>query len=345
MNDIQVLEKCIEFGRNLRHFRNKFLGLLPIINKKRLYIKKGFSSVFTFAFQIGGVSENQVKTVLSLYNRFYCLPALRSLLVNGKVGANKLVKVASIACRENESELCSLLLKMPYKAIETIVRDYKSSSKNEKYNDNQSGFIFGSLSSKNMDNSDHSTLYPPVSPTSSVCPSSSDERLASSSQTLQTVNKDSQIKNSIPTFAHSNANMSPKFLRAQKLISNLNEEVLARLNKLLEKGLDLNEILTKLLDQREAQIHENIQQISQNSKQVPAKSRYIPAPIRRIIREEKGTNCSHPNCSRPANIIHHTNRFALTHRHDPNFLAPLCKEHHQIAHFIDAKFQANSTPP
>ncbi|MEK7523726.1 MAG: hypothetical protein AAB588_01720 [Patescibacteria group bacterium] len=48
--------------------------------------------------------------------------------------------------------------------------------------------------------------------------------------------------------------------------------------------------------------------------------------------------CSIPNCSKKAEAIHHTQRFALSHSHDPRFLAPLCKSHHIIAHSIDLKF-------
>ncbi len=37
--------------------------------------------------------------------------------------------------------------------------------------------------------------------------------------------------------------------------------------------------------------------------------------------------------------IHHTQRFSLASTHDPHYLAPLCKEHHQLAHAVDLKVQ------
>lgn len=368
MNDMKILEKCMEFGRNLRFFRNKFLGLLPIINEKRLFEKRGFSSIFKFAYQVGGVSEEQVKAVLSLYFRFRDLSALKSLLVNGTVSANKLIKVASIARKENEEELCSLVLKLPYKAIETLVRDYKFSLSADDANvqdpeasnsgiQNQSGLPFASHSGFRQNESqqispesqechfgysnkaDNPNICPPENVSPSIPQPSS---LPPSSQTLQNVNKGSQIKFASPTFAHPNANLSPNFLRAQKVFSALNEELIFRLNILLEKGLDINEILTKLLDERERQIEEKKAEISKKTSSIPAKSRYIPASVRQVVREEKGTACSYPNCKNHASVLHHTNRFALTHRHDPNFLAPLCKEHHQIAHFVDSKFLDHS---
>jgi len=67
-------------------------------------------------------------------------------------------------------------------------------------------------------------------------------------------------------------------------------------------------------------------------------SRYIPAKVKQILKEEHGTKCSIPNCTKPAGVLHHTQKFGLAHSHDPRFLAPLCHEHHVIAHSMDVKF-------
>jgi hypothetical protein len=67
-------------------------------------------------------------------------------------------------------------------------------------------------------------------------------------------------------------------------------------------------------------------------------SRYIPAKVKKIIKEEFGTKCSITNCKKQAEVLHHTQKFGLAHCHDPRFLAPLCKDHHTIAHSIDVKF-------
>jgi hypothetical protein len=67
-------------------------------------------------------------------------------------------------------------------------------------------------------------------------------------------------------------------------------------------------------------------------------SRYIPVKIKKIIAKEHGTKCSISHCPKPAQAIHHTQRFSLAGTHDPNFMAPLCKEHHTIAHSADLKF-------
>ncbi|MFA6992210.1 MAG: hypothetical protein WC269_02930, partial [Candidatus Gracilibacteria bacterium] len=65
---------------------------------------------------------------------------------------------------------------------------------------------------------------------------------------------------------------------------------------------------------------------------------HVPVKIKKILRHEHGTKCSIPHCKKPAATIHHTTRFAIAPNHDPRFLAPLCREHHLIAHSVDQKF-------
>ncbi len=112
----------------------------------------------------------------------------------------------------------------------------------------------------------------------------------------------------------------------------LNEEVRQRLTELQTKGIDINELITAALNKREEEIAEE--------KAIPvgpATSRPVPAKTKKLNKKEFGTKCSITTCKKPSVVIHHTQTFALSHRHDPNYLAPLCKEHHEIAHSINLK--------
>ncbi|MBU2524422.1 hypothetical protein KKG71_04470, partial [Patescibacteria group bacterium] len=55
-------------------------------------------------------------------------------------------------------------------------------------------------------------------------------------------------------------------------------------------------------------------------------SRYISVYRKR----EVGERCSYPGCPRPADVIHHHDRFSEHHSHEN--LKPLCKQHHEFAH-------------
>ena len=247
MNDKELLETALTYGRNALEYRRKFIGLLPEIHKRKLYEKKNCSSIFEFAAKFCGLSNDQVRLTLNLEERFESMPKLYEQLVTGEVSINKLARVASIATKENEGELSRVVQNMSQKAVETLVRDEKFTG-----------------------------------------------------------------------------------MRAQTL--SLNVEVKNRLIELQEKGIDINELISAALNRREEEIAEE--------KALPVEtttSRPLRVKTKKLLTKEHGTKCSIPTCKKPSEVIHHTQTFALSHRHDPNYLAPLCKEHHEIAHAINMK--------
>ena len=263
MTDEKLYELAKLYGRNALVWRQKFMGLLPEVEKRKLYERKGCGSIFEFAYKLAGLSEQQVRTALNLEKRFESLPMLRSLLVEGKVSVSKLVRVASIATATNEGELSEAVQLLPQKALETFVRDERC--------ENENGLgkpLFGA-----------------------------------------------------------------KSLRAHDL--KLSEEVTGKLLELQEKGLDVNGLLLEFLDHREAEIKKEKEAICETLEE--AKSRPVPARTQKVLAKEHGKKCSIQTCKKPAEELHHTQTLALSKRHDPRYLAPLCREHHVIAHSINLR--------
>ncbi len=265
ISDSELWSRIVMFGEAARKWRQRFLGLLPEVNRRELWRVHGFESVFVFAFKVGGVSEKQVRRVLNLEERFRETPQLRSLLVEGQVSSNKLVRVASIATVENQEMLADQVQLLSQSAVETFVRDVKAKS------------------------------VPP---------------------------RDASADVRTHTLPLGNIELAP--------------ELAERLNILKEKGIDIDELLTELLDRREEEIVQTKTDLAEVSGSL---SRYIPVGIRRIIKKEYGTKCAISHCSKPSNEIHHTARYSMIRNHNPNFLAPLCRQHHEIAHAVDVKTQ------
>lgn len=124
----------------------------------------------------------------------------------------------------------------------------------------------------------------------------------------------------------------------------LNTEVRQKLFTLQQKGIDINALILELLEKRELEIAQEKERLARKSEsvslapdngQAKPHSRNIPAEIKNILKQEFGEKCSLPHCMHTAETIHHTQRFALSGNHNPYFLAPLCEEHHAIAHSID----------
>lgn len=113
-------------------------------------------------------------------------------------------------------------------------------------------------------------------------------------------------------------------------------EVHQKLLELQQKGIDINALLLELLEKRELGIAQEKEALAAECE--ATNSRHILARVRKILTKEHGTKCSIAYCKKPAEEIHHTQRFSLNQNHNPQFLAPLCREHHVIAHSIDMKF-------
>lgn len=262
ITDEKLYQLCKQYGAQARHWRQKFIGLLPEVNRRRLYETKGYGSIFEFAAKLAGLSQDQVRLALNLEKRFQDKPALKSLLVEGEVSLNKLTRVVSIATVDNESELAEQVKLLPQKALETLARDERQDAKSLR---------------------------------------------AQSALVVQTL-----------TFE-------------------LSQELIGQLNELHAQGKNVNELLAGLLRERKEKIKQKKEELSQNTQ--ASSSRYIPVAVRTVIAEEFGQKCSIKTCYKPATEIHHSQRFSLASTHDPKYLAPLCKDHHKIAHTIDQKVQ------
>lgn len=125
LSDENLYTLACKWGRQAQLWRQKFAGLLPEINRRRLYEKKNFGSIFEFAARLCGMSEQQVRLAINLDVQFDDKPALKKLLVNGEASISKLVRIAAVATPENEAELAEKIQLLSKSAVETLVRDMK----------------------------------------------------------------------------------------------------------------------------------------------------------------------------------------------------------------------------
>lgn len=69
---------------------------------------------------------------------------------------------------------------------------------------------------------------------------------------------------------------------------------------------------------------------TRKSKKIVKVTRYIPAERKREAMAETQGQCSYPRCGRPAEQIHHPDRFSEVRSHKN--LKPVCRIHHEFAH-------------
>jgi len=131
LTDQELFELCQTYGENALKWRRRFTGLLPEVNRRKLYEKKGFASIFEFAKKLCGLSEEQVRRVLNLEAKFKDKPALHQALTSGEVSINKLARIASVATSENEEFWIEKSKQLPNRALETLVNDVKFESQDD----------------------------------------------------------------------------------------------------------------------------------------------------------------------------------------------------------------------
>ncbi|PIQ77166.1 hypothetical protein COV82_05760 [Candidatus Peregrinibacteria bacterium CG11_big_fil_rev_8_21_14_0_20_46_8] len=318
MTDKQLYKLCKKYGTRAIVWRQKFVALLPEVYRRRLYEKKKFSSIFEFAARLGGVSNEQVRRVLNLEKRYQPYPILHTMLTSGQVSVNKLARVASIITPENEEGLAHQVKVLSSRTLEVFVRDEKNAQKELQNGlEHENEMLDGLDKPKNDEESVHV-------------------------HKLKTKAKNASVRFDDGASARASTRDSAN------AILHFSEEVQSQLLELQNKGIDINALILEMLQKREQEIAEEKEKIAAELEEKEKKinlgsnrkfvSRYIPSKVRKILQKEYGTRCTARTCKSDSEHIHHTQRFAAFKNHNPYFLAPLCKEHHDIAHSMDVKW-------
>jgi hypothetical protein len=124
MNDKQLYEYCRLTGRKAREWKNRFVAALPEVARRGLHKKKGFATVVEFAAKVGGVGKSTVERIFQVYEHVKDKPELKKLL--SKVGVNKVRLVATLATRENQTELAEKVKTLSKSALEMFAREQKA---------------------------------------------------------------------------------------------------------------------------------------------------------------------------------------------------------------------------
>ena len=282
----------------------KFLGLLPEVARRKLYEKKGFFSIYESAAKLAGVSQEQVRRALNLEKKFETTPILHQALVQGEISINKLARIASIATPENQEFVYTQAKFLPQKALEVFAKDMRGDVAPQQAEESQTGLFETQNGAKSV--------------------------------RTHTFELDENVKGQLETLHQKGININKLIQNAlQQRETEIAAEKQALANAVEgEISFQQNKKRTKLYETLTFQIQ------YPNPKSQKA-SRHIPAETKRFLQKEHGTKCAIPVCQKTSEQLHHTDRHSLSKSHNPYFLAPLCKEHHTIAHSIDLKYQAH----
>jgi hypothetical protein len=264
LSDQDLFFLCKKWGKLAILARRKFIGLIPEVNRRKLYEKKGFSSIYHFAAVLAGVSHDQVDIAIRLYRQLEGMEVLQSAMAKGEIGINKLARIASIATPKNQAELLEKAKILSKAALDVFVKDLKNENlaiQEIKNNEIFEG-LFGEKIEENIRN--RNTLFGENLSGKNLLLNEKSEgqnglleaKITPKSLYVQTANSSS---NSI---TKSNANYSINLNSDLKLLQSFSPELKQKLFELKEKGFNLSELLLGLLKNREKEIEQKKAEIA-----------------------------------------------------------------------------------
>ncbi len=123
LSDSELYTLCKKYGSLARQARRKFAGLLLEVYKRRLYKRRGYTSIHEFAAKQAGMNQTTVNTILRIAKKLQNKPALKELLESGAQGWSKIEKVAYIATPETDKFWADKVKTLCCRALEAYIRE------------------------------------------------------------------------------------------------------------------------------------------------------------------------------------------------------------------------------
>lgn len=127
MNLEKLHQDFENYGKIAKEWQRKCALLLPSIKKYGIWYKKGFGSIYEYAFKLAGMSKWQVDNALWVLNSISDKPALLKVVEEKGVGAVR--PVVSIATKETSVYWARKAKEMSKNDLEVFVRDMRRSEK------------------------------------------------------------------------------------------------------------------------------------------------------------------------------------------------------------------------
>lgn len=124
----QILHRQFsEYGLNAREWLRKCALLLPEIDRRQVWKKKGCSSIYEYAAKLAGMSRSSVEDALRIMKKVENFPALLELVE--RKGLNRVRPILGIVTEENQQFWAEKAKEMSKNTLETYVKNYRVESR------------------------------------------------------------------------------------------------------------------------------------------------------------------------------------------------------------------------
>lgn len=125
-NDNAIHEKFTNYGRNAKEWTRKCAALLPEIQRREIWRKKRFESIYEYAAKLAGMSRSCVDTSLWVMKKIEDKPALKKIAL--EKGINSVRPVANLATVEDERFWAEKAKSMSQNTLRTFVKEIRKTT-------------------------------------------------------------------------------------------------------------------------------------------------------------------------------------------------------------------------
>ncbi|MBI5151965.1 hypothetical protein HZA39_00360 [Candidatus Peregrinibacteria bacterium] len=125
-------ERFAEYGKNAREWTRKCALLLPEIEKREIWRKRGFSNIYEYARVLAGMSTNAVNDALWVMKKAQDKPEL--IKIAKEKGINSIMPILTIATPETEKFWAEKVREMSVHTLQAYVREFKKADLQAKIN-------------------------------------------------------------------------------------------------------------------------------------------------------------------------------------------------------------------
>ncbi|MBI2607137.1 MAG: HNH endonuclease [Deltaproteobacteria bacterium] len=101
---LRVHEAALEAARGFKRAEAALIDALIAVERERVFVKLGFSSLFTYAVQALGLSEGVAYNAITVARKAREIPALHEEIRLGTISISKAKKIAAVLTFENQQE-------------------------------------------------------------------------------------------------------------------------------------------------------------------------------------------------------------------------------------------------
>ncbi|MBP7898674.1 hypothetical protein KAZ92_01860 [Candidatus Gracilibacteria bacterium] len=348
LSDRDLFETAQRIGAVALKGRRAFIGLLPLVEKRRAYEGRTFYSIYDFAAKVGGVSRDVVVEVLRIDIQLQDMPLVRKLLYGGTVSWSKIRMVTAWLTPENQQIWIDKLENLSNRALEVYLRDYRKQLSGDRmieifpehsYSLEQLILTTGSygLKSSNIPNNtkNEAENFGAEISEHKINIGESQEiatetmlKVGPGEQIHSERSKLSELSDHRETFTFSmNAEIAARLRLFRQRLEKDRRELVTWEEVMLE-FLKMIESETRHDEKKKSEKSANQAQVASVSTLIPIPTpaatsvvltstatpatRYIPAAARHQIAAQYSGLCAFRDCAQPATTLHHTKRFALT---------------------------------